>query len=179
MKIQLTVQEILIWHDSPQLFVAKDSIGGIYPCLAVETEDGQPFFLAVAISPERFQALKFAGIDLFTVFAKPEMGTWFQIKSYSDTQAFAEPMQELNEVPAHWLPVPGEFLPTMPGEASLIRPESFEAVKVSAVAKEAGMNATLLRQYVSGVKRPSPEQARRVQDALHKVANRLLEVRFV
>ncbi len=27
MKVPLTVQEILIWHDTPQLFVAKDPIG--------------------------------------------------------------------------------------------------------------------------------------------------------
>ncbi|MEY4934468.1 MAG: hypothetical protein RIS64_827 [Bacteroidota bacterium] len=29
MKIVLTVQETLIWHDTPQLFVAKDRIEGI------------------------------------------------------------------------------------------------------------------------------------------------------
>ncbi|MCY7328274.1 MAG: hypothetical protein LH618_06990 [Saprospiraceae bacterium] len=51
--------------------------------------------------------------------------------------------------------------------------------RIGSIAKEAGMNPTLLRQYVSGVKRPSPEQARRVQDALHRLAQRLLEVRFV
>ena len=76
-------------------------------------------------------------------------------------------------------PVSGEFLSQEPGEAPFIRPESFEAVKVSAVAKEAGMNPTLLRQYVSGVKRPSPEQSRRVQDALHRLARRLLDVRLI
>jgi hypothetical protein len=30
MKIALTVQEMLIWHDMPQLFTAKDKISGLY-----------------------------------------------------------------------------------------------------------------------------------------------------
>lgn len=31
------------------------------------------------------------------------------------------------------------------------------------------MNPTLLKQYLSGIKQPSREQALRVQDALHRV----------
>lgn len=182
MKIFLTVLETLIWHDAPQLFVAKDAVGGLYLCLAVEeAADGLPVYIAVALSPERFRALKTAQIDLHNTFANPELSTWFQVKSFEEHHAVAEPLPELGRLPEHWLPMPGEFLHAQPNEAlsSLLRPESFEAVKVGAVAKEAGMNATLLRQYVSGVKRPSPEQALRVQDALHRVAQRLLEVRFV
>lgn len=55
MKILLKVHEILIWHDTPQLFTAKDKIGGFYVCLAVDEKDGQSQFLAVAISTNRLQ----------------------------------------------------------------------------------------------------------------------------
>ncbi len=175
MKIFLSVLETLIWHDIPQLFVAKDLVGGFHLCLAVDYTDELPHYITVAISPARLQLLKSGKIDLYSVFANPEMGTWFQITSIEDTRAVAEPVPEVKELPDEWLPAPGEFLPLQP----LLRPETFDAVKVGAVAKEAGMNPTLLRQYLSGVKRPSPEQARRVQDALHRVARRLLEVRFV
>ena len=175
MKIFLTVLETLIWHDIPQLFVAKDLVGGYYLCLAVDNTNELPHYITVAISQERFQVLKSGKIDLHSVFANPEMGAWFQITSFEDTSAVAEPLPKLEKLPDEWLPTPGEFLPLQ----TLLRPETFDVVKVGAVAKEAGMNPTLLRQYLSGVKRPSPEQARRVQDALHRVAQRLLEVRFV
>jgi hypothetical protein len=177
MKVLMTVQEILIWHDAPQLFVSNDSVGGIHLCLATDIE--APHYLVVAISPARLRLLKTNQIDLYSVFAQPELNAWLQIKSLEATQIIAEPMPELIQPPVDWLPTPNTFLNLQPSEALLLRPESFASVKVGAVAKEAGINATLLRQYVSGVKRPSLEQALRVQDALHRVAERLLEVRLV
>jgi hypothetical protein len=104
---------------------------------------------------------------------------WFYLKSFDENHVVAKPMLDYETPPATWLPTKGAFLTPPSGETLVLHPKSFEAVKVGAVAKEAGMNATLLRQYVSGVKRPSPEQAQRVQDALHRVAQRLLQVYFV
>jgi hypothetical protein len=177
MKVNLTVQEILIWHDEPQLFVANDSVGGVHLC--IKTAEEMSHFLVVAISPNRLHAVKTAQIDLYTVFAKPELNTWFEIKNYDATTLAAEQMPEFSKPSADWLPNPNVFLTSQPSDAPILRPESFAAVKVGAVAKEAGINATLLRQYVSGVKSPSREQALMVQDALHRVAKRLLDVRLV
>jgi hypothetical protein len=179
MKVLLTVQEILIWHDAPQLFIANDSIGGIYIALAIELNPEMPRFLVVAVSATRLRALKTGHIDLHDIFAKPELEAWFQIKSFEQTNLIAEQMPEYDKIPTDWLPTTGAFLHPQPNEAPLLSPESFAAVKVGAVAKEAGINASLLRQYVSGVKHPTIEQALRVQDALHRVAQRLLEVRLV
>jgi hypothetical protein len=179
MKVNLTVQEIIIWHDTPQLFVANDPIGGTHLCLAVEMSEELPQYLVVAISPARLVALKQGIIDLYSVFAKPELEAWFFIKSFDEIHLIAEQMLQFDTPPAAWLPTKGVFLTPPSYETLQLHPKSFEVVKVGAVAKEAGMNATLLRQYVSGVKIPSPEQARRVQDALHRVAQRLLQVHFV
>ncbi|MDO8969945.1 MAG: hypothetical protein Q7U74_04595, partial [Saprospiraceae bacterium] len=175
MKIFLTVLETLIWHDTPQLFVAKDLVGGFHICLALDNSGELPQYITVAISPARLQLLKTGKIDLYSVFAYPEMSTWSQITAFEASSVVAEPLPEMDKLPDEWLPTPGEFLPRLP----LMRPETFDALKVGSVAKEAGMNPTLLRQYLSGVKHPSPEQAKRVQDALHRVAQRLLEVQFV
>jgi hypothetical protein len=179
MKIHLTVQEILIWHDAPQLFVANDPIGGTHICVTVEMGEEMPQYLVVAISTARLFALKQGIIDLYSVFSKPELEVWFFIKAFNETHLIAEPMLQFETPPAAWLPTKGVFLTPPSHETHQLHPKSFEVVKVGAVAKEAGMNATLLRQYVSGVKIPSPEQARRVQDALHRVAQRLLQVHFV
>ncbi len=172
MNFSLSIQETLIWHDYPQLFVAKDKIGGLQLCLAI---DDTPQYLSVAISSTRLQDLKLGKIDLHSVFATPELGVWFRVKLTDTDEIIAEIIPSTESIPPEWLPVPNVFLPYTP----LLRPETFEVVKVGAVAKEAGMNPTLLRQYLSGVKQPSREQALRVQDALHRVAKRLLEVQFV
>jgi hypothetical protein len=177
MKVNLTVQEILIWHDEPQLFVANDSVDGVHLC--IKTSGETPHFLVVAISPNRLRAVKTGQIDLHTAFANPELNTWFEIKNYDSTTLTAEQMPEFSKPSANWLPNPNAFLTSQPSEAPVLLPESFAAIKVGAVAKEAGMNVALLRQYVSGVKHPSREQALKVQDALHRVAQRLLDVRLV
>ena len=172
MNISLTVQETLIFHDYPQLFVAKDKIGGLQLCLAI---DDTPQYMSVAISAARLQDLKLSKIDLHSVFANPELEAWFKVNLTDTHEVLAEAMPSTEQIPQAWLPLPNEFLPY----SNLLRPETFEVVKVGAVAKEAGMNPTLLRQYLSGVKNPSREQALRVQDALHRVAQRLLAVQFV
>lgn len=172
MKISLTVQETLIWHDYPHLFVAKDKIGGLQLCLAI---DDTPRYISVAISAARLQDLKLRKIDLHSVFAQPELGAWFMVNLTHNNEVLSEAMPSTEQIPPAWLPMPNEFLPYTP----LLRPETFAVVKVGAVAKEAGMNPTLLRQYLSGAKHPSREQALRVQDALHRVAQRLLAVQIV
>ena len=172
MKISLSIQETLIWHDFPHLFLAKDKIGGLQLCLAI---DDIPQYISVAISAVRLQDLKLSKIDLYSVFAQPELGTWFKVNLTNKEEIFAEVIPSTEKIPLEWLPTPNEFLPN----SMLLSPKTFEVVKVGAVAKEAGMNPTLLRQYLSGVKQPSREQALRVQNALHRVAKRLLEVQFV
>ena len=54
MNISLTVQETLIWHDFPQLFVAKDKIGGLQLCLAI---DESAHYISVAISAARLRTV--------------------------------------------------------------------------------------------------------------------------
>jgi hypothetical protein len=51
--------------------------------------------------------------------------------------------------------------------------QRFDYLKISSVAKHAGMNAGLLRQYASGVKSPSLEQTKKIEMALHKLADEL------
>jgi hypothetical protein len=49
-------------------------------------------------------------------------------------------------------------------------------LKISSVAEYAGINAGLLRQYTSGVKYPSPDQAKKIEDAIHHIAGELQEI---
>jgi hypothetical protein len=54
--------------------------------------------------------------------------------------------------------------------------ERFKELKISAIAARAGINSNLLQQYVSGNKRASESQAKRIEAAVHILANELRQV---
>jgi len=48
-----------------------------------------------------------------------------------------------------------------------------DEVKASVIARRAGINPGLMRQYSSGVKHPSKERAKQIEVAIHKLADDL------
>ncbi|MCE6990301.1 hypothetical protein [Dyadobacter sp. CY323] len=54
--------------------------------------------------------------------------------------------------------------------------ELFDDVKVGAIAKRAGLNPSLVRHYVAGTKFPSEQQAKKLEDAIHELGEKLREV---
>ena len=52
--------------------------------------------------------------------------------------------------------------------------QEHDYLKITSVAEQAGLNPGLLRQYASGVKYPSEEQANKIRIAIDKIANELL-----
>jgi hypothetical protein len=48
--------------------------------------------------------------------------------------------------------------------------QQFDFLNISKVAKYADIHPGLLRQYASGVKHPSLNQAKKIEDTLHKLA---------
>jgi hypothetical protein len=57
--------------------------------------------------------------------------------------------------------------------------QKFDFLKISTVAEHAGMNPGLLRQYVSGAKSPSLEQAKKIEKTLHMLAIELQEATII
>ena len=54
--------------------------------------------------------------------------------------------------------------------------DTFDFLKISAVAREAGINESQLRQYASGIKYPSIPTAKKIEQALHKLAHSMLSM---
>lgn len=54
--------------------------------------------------------------------------------------------------------------------------EEFDFLKITSVAKRAGINESLMRQYATGVKYPSAEQAKKIEDAIHNLARKMEQV---
>lgn len=53
--------------------------------------------------------------------------------------------------------------------------QKFDYLNISKVAKHAGINPGLLRQYASGVKNPGKEPARKIEETLRRMANEMNE----
>ena len=51
--------------------------------------------------------------------------------------------------------------------------QKYDYLNISKVAKYAGINPGLLRQYASGVKNPSRDQALKIESTLHRLADGL------
>lgn len=54
--------------------------------------------------------------------------------------------------------------------------EKFNYLKITAIADKADMNPALLRQYATGIKHPSAKQAKKVEDAIHKIGLELSKI---
>ena len=57
--------------------------------------------------------------------------------------------------------------------------EEFSSLKVSSIALLAGINPSLLRQYVSGAKYPSLKQVQKIEQAVHVLGKQLLSIHLV
>lgn len=54
--------------------------------------------------------------------------------------------------------------------------QQFDFLNISKVAVHAGINPSLLRQYASGVKNPSSDQAKKIENTLHLLAEEMMQV---
>lgn len=54
--------------------------------------------------------------------------------------------------------------------------EKFAVLKISTVAELAGINSSLLRQYVNGIKHPSEAQAKKIEETLHDIGSELKNI---
>lgn len=54
--------------------------------------------------------------------------------------------------------------------------EHFKEIKISALAARAGINTNLVQQYVSGNKKASEVQAKKLERAVHELANELRHI---
>jgi predicted RNase H-like HicB family nuclease len=57
--------------------------------------------------------------------------------------------------------------------------DQFNAIKISEIAKLAGINPALARAYANGDKNPSLAQAKKIEEAAHRLAQSLLRVQIV
>ncbi len=57
--------------------------------------------------------------------------------------------------------------------------DRYKVLNVSSIATKAKINQSLLRQYVAGVKHPSTKQAKKVEAAVHQIAEEMNKISLV
>jgi len=51
-------------------------------------------------------------------------------------------------------------------------------LNIAEFARYAGINATLLRNYINGFKKPSPEREKAILESIHRLGRELVEAEF-
>lgn len=67
----------LFYYDGPQVFEARDAIGGHYVAVMVEPQDGQDRYLVAGVEPERLRQFRAGLLDLRTLLTDRAVADWF------------------------------------------------------------------------------------------------------
>ena len=108
--LKLTVDRVLIFYDLPQLFIAKDQLGGKYVCLNVDTETDYARYFSIPVSINKLNDLILSNIDLRTAFQSSENGVWYFV-TFDENEEFITEAVNFDEVPDVLLPEPDFFFP--------------------------------------------------------------------
>lgn len=57
--------------------------------------------------------------------------------------------------------------------------EFYRVINAKALSERIGMNQSLLAQYIKGIKKPSPEQTKRILKGVRQIGRELAEVQFM
>lgn len=55
----------------------------------------------------------------------------------------------------------------------------YRVINAKALSERIGMNQSLLAQYIKGIKKPSPDQTKRILKGVQQIGKELTEVRFL
>ena len=67
----------LFYYDGPQVFEARDAIGGHYMAVMIEPQDGQERYLVAGVAPERLRQFRSGSLDLRALLAESGGEEWY------------------------------------------------------------------------------------------------------
>lgn len=79
----------LVYYDGPQVFEARDKIGGHYIAISIASSRNVDDFLIVGVSPEELRHFHLGSIDLRELILRGERSEWYKLDS---ELSFDEPM---------------------------------------------------------------------------------------
>ena len=129
MSIQIFIKDILLFYDTPQLFVACDGVGTNYLCMLVEQNTTFDKFICVQISEQKLTRFCAGEIDLRDLYIEPEIKLFFHTNIHDYQSEFFEIQTfEIETFPPEWLPEEGVFINIEKAQSEIIA-EAQEKVK--------------------------------------------------
>jgi hypothetical protein len=101
----LTISQILVYYDFPEIFVAHDNVGTNYLCLLISIDNQETNYISTAISKKRLSNFINGKIDLREILQKPETSNWLffnQVKENIEAKIW-----EGESLPEEYLPDEG------------------------------------------------------------------------
>jgi uncharacterized protein DUF6575 len=121
MRTQIFLKDILLYYDTPQLFVARDAVGTNYICMVVEQNSDFDNYACVQISEKKLEYFSNGHIDLRAVFASPEIKKYYQAKIHDFELNFFEIIPlENDELPEEWLPDEGIVIKIAQSQSEIV-----------------------------------------------------------
>ena len=103
MNRELEISQILAYFDLPELFIAKDEVGGRYISLLVEEIGNEPHYILTPNSTNRLTSYLNGKLDLRDIFTQPEIKEFYSVINIK-SEKFQVSKFESNELPEKFLP---------------------------------------------------------------------------
>lgn len=112
----------LFYYDGPQVFEARDVIGGHYVAVAVESETEADRFLVTGVAPERLRQFRSGALDLRSLLIEGGTEEWYLVTVEAGLdQPLALVAQHEVLAQSDFLPDPEFFLHDHPADAETLK----------------------------------------------------------
>lgn len=106
--------QTLFYYDGPQVFEAKDVIGGHYVAVMVEPQNGQDCYLVAGVAPAKLREFRAGLLDLRSLIVEHGEAEWFLAKGNDLAAPLALEKQNASLTESELLPEPGFLLHDRP-----------------------------------------------------------------
>lgn len=101
----LEIEEVYFHYEGPRFFAARSGSGQRYLAIAVDEDEYSDTYLYVAMSTDRFRAVRSGLVSLREAYTSPEDGHAVAVKAhYGDSPANQMELLVSSEIPDAWLP---------------------------------------------------------------------------
>lgn len=108
MKKNLTISQILVYYDMPELFIATDEVDTSFICLLLDFNDNTPSYISTAISSNRLSGFIKGQIELREILLQPETGEWYNL--IVNNEKIVANRADFEQIPEELLPENGFYL---------------------------------------------------------------------
>lgn len=152
---QIHYSSTLFYYDGPQVFDARDAIGGHYVAVAVPAGEGQDRYLLRGVAPEALGLFRSGRMDLRSLLLNSSEEDWYLATfGANPDESLRLESQGSSQPKSAWLPNPGFFLHRHPSTDDVVeraRRENTLVVEIRADSPQAAMEHRVAADTLAGI----------------------------